>query len=185
MRQHWNHTIHQINTGTALQGLHIQSAVLLHIICHICNVYAKLPEIAVSGQCHCVIQILGILSVNGNGLPVSEVHTSCHIRRSHILCHTFCLIQHFFRKFHRKSIRPHQRHDIRTRIILMTDNLDDFAFRFLAFSTVRSQFYDYFMPAHGTFGTLHRNKNIHIDPWIIRSYKSEGLAFFKRTNHSL
>ena len=65
----------------------------------------------------------------------------------------------------------------------MTDDLDDFSFWFFAFSTVRSQFYNYLMSGHGTFGTLDWYKNIHIDPWIIRSYKTKGLVFIKCTNH--
>jgi len=65
----------------------------------------------------------------------------------------------------------------------MPQDFDNFSFRFFAASTIRCQFHYYFMSGDCTLGTLSRNKDIHIDPWIVRADKTKIFAFFKCSNN--
>ena len=91
MRQHRDHTVYQIYGGSAFQCLHVQCAVLLHIIGHVCDMHAKLIVLAFPRQRDRIVQVLRIFAVNGNGLPVTQIHPACHIRSRNLIGNIFDL----------------------------------------------------------------------------------------------
>ena len=69
--KHRNHTVCQINTGSTFPGLPVESAVLLDIVGHICNMNAQKVILPFSRKGNGIIQVFCILSVNRHHLPAS------------------------------------------------------------------------------------------------------------------
>ena len=79
MRKHRNNPIHQIHTGSSLECFPIQRAVFLYIIGDIGNMNAQYITVSFSCNRNCIVQILGILPINGNHLPISKILSSLSI----------------------------------------------------------------------------------------------------------
>ena len=101
MRQHGNDPVHQIYAGATLQGFPVQRRILLYIITHICNVYPKpIPSRLVQIQTDCIVQILGILTVDGHHLQPGQVQTPLSIRLLHLFRHPIRLMHNLLPKLH-------------------------------------------------------------------------------------
>ena len=106
MRQHRDNPVHQIHTGTALFGFSVQCRILLHIVGHIRNMDPQLVSAGalVKRNIYRIIQIFGILTVNGNNHHITQIFSACHVSLADFICHTLRLIKHFFREFHGQII---------------------------------------------------------------------------------
>ena len=68
--QHRNHPVHQIYTGSALQGFPVHGTFLLYIIGYICNMHTQYILVSFHGQRHGIIQIFGIFPINRHHLYI-------------------------------------------------------------------------------------------------------------------
>ena len=183
MRKHRDHTVYQINTGSAVFGFHIQRAVLLHIIAHVRDMNAEAVQISLFGQGNRIIEILCVLTVDRHHLPVPQIQASRHVRLTHLVRDIFNLTHDLWRKLHRNIIRFYERHDIHTRIIDMTDDLGHLSLRLLSvFSVIRDR-HDHLMSGHGSHGTFFRDKDILRDLRIVRHYKAKCLIILIGSDH--
>ena len=72
MRKHGNHPVYQINAGSPFQCLSVQGRILLDIVGDICNMHSQMVvSFLIHRKADCIIQILGILTIDGNHLYLS------------------------------------------------------------------------------------------------------------------
>ncbi len=172
MGQHGNHPVHQVNTGPPLQGLPVQGRILLNIICHVCNVNSQAVFFPIKGDAHSIVQILGILAVNGHHFHIPQIPAAGHVCLGYLLRHPFHLVHNLDGKFHWQLISPHNGQDVHPRIVHMPQDFRYFPFRTpLVRSVIRNLHY-HFVAAHGALGALPGHKNIPGQSGVIRYYKS-------------
>ena len=129
MGEHGDHPVRQINTGPPFQSLPVQGAVLLHIVGHIRDVDAKEIVLSLHHKRNRVVQIFGVLPVNGHHLPVPQVLPPRHVRRAYLLRHPNRLVLHPLRELQGQFIPLHNGQDICPRVVHMADDLHDLPFR--------------------------------------------------------
>ena len=154
MGEHRNHSVHKIHTCTSFVSLAIQRAFFLYIVCHIRDMHSQFIVLSLFRQGDCIVQIFCIFSVNRHHLPVTDIHSPCHVCRTDIFCHTLCLIQHLFRKFNWKIVPFYNGHNICPRIIDMPDNLHNLSFRLFIVSPIFRKFHNYFVSGDCSFRAL-------------------------------
>ena len=181
MRQHRNDTVCQIDACPALLRLHIKGGMFLYIVAHIRNVYAKTIIFSFHHTGNGIVQIFGVFSVDRYHLPVSEIPAPLPVCLADFLCHTIRLTQQFFGKCCRQVKVFDNRENIDPRIVLMTQDLNDFSFRLFALFSVPRQTDDNLMSGYRAHGVLFGNKNILSEFLIVRHDKSKRLAGFVRT----
>ena len=77
LRQHRNHSIYQINTGASSLRLYIQRLLFPYIPAHISNIDTKEEAaIIIFLYVNTIIQILGILAINGDNLQITPILTA-------------------------------------------------------------------------------------------------------------
>ena len=59
-----------------LQRLTVKGTSSLYIIAYICNVNTKMIDAILLCQSNCIIQILGVFSVNGDGLKMAKIQSA-------------------------------------------------------------------------------------------------------------
>ena len=71
--QHRNGTIDQIDAGGTLRSLLIDNRAFLHIVRYVGNMYTNFPKFSLFANTERIIEIFGILGVNGTGKDIAEV----------------------------------------------------------------------------------------------------------------
>ncbi len=183
MGQHRDDTIHQIHTGAPVQCLLVQRTAFCHIMGHICNVYSQSIPVSFFCQGNGIIQILGILSVNGHRLPVTTVHSACHILAVYFLSNVRNLLHHLCRKLHRNFIGTDNGQNICPRIVHMSDDFRHLAFRIFVILPVTGEFHYYFMPVDCSHRLGKGHKNIPVHLLIVRHHKTKIPAALKRAHN--
>ena len=102
MGQHRNHAVNEIYTSSAVQCLHIQCTVLLHIVGHICNMHTQNIIFSIHSKRYRIIQIFGVFSVDCHHLPVPQVFPACHISLTDFFGYIFHLFHNLRCKFCRQ-----------------------------------------------------------------------------------
>ena len=148
MRKHWNNPIHKVNTGSTLIRFFIQHAVFCHIMAYICNMHTELISTFIYGKGNGIIKVLGIFSINCNGIHCTKIDTSSLIFFIYLLRYIFQILYNVIRKFYRKIIRLYNRQYICSRIVNMSNNINDLSFRVLTVAAVICDFYDNLMTVH-------------------------------------
>ena len=170
--QHGDHPIHQINAGAPLISLPVKSTALLDIIAHIRNVHAQRIQAVLLRQGHGVIQILGILTVDGHHLPVPQIQPPCHICTAHHIRCPLRLVHHLFRKCLRQIISPDNGKDVHARIVDVPQNLCHPALRVLIFPvTIIRDLHHHLMAGDSAHAALQRDKNVPGDLQVVRDHK--------------
>ena len=172
-RQHGNHPVHQIHGGSPLKRFPVQRAPLLYIICHIRDMDAQDILTAVHLQRDRVIQILGVLAVNGHHLHIPQIRPSLHVRLTDPVRHPLRLAHDFLGKFYRKIVTFHNGQYVCTRVTDMAQDLHDLPFRTLSVRPVGDQFHHYLVAVHGSSGIFFRHKDIPGIPLIVRDHEPE------------
>ena len=86
MGQHGYDPVHQINAGAPLSCLPVKGASLLHIMAHIGDMDTQdIMPLPVPAYGHRVIQVLGILAVNGHGVGNGGLRRGGHAGGEHIV----------------------------------------------------------------------------------------------------
>ena len=128
--KHRDHAVSQIDTGPAVQGFLVQRGSFCDILRHIGDMNAQDPVIALSDQRNGVIDVLGVLSVNGDGGNSAQVFAvlpaDLLIAYIDMIRKLLRLLHDLLRKFRRNIIGPYQREDIDAGIGDMTEDLVDF-----------------------------------------------------------
>ena len=179
MGQHGNHPVHQINTGSPFDSLSVKSRIFLYIIGHIRNVHPQAVKVPFHRKAYRIIQILGILAVNGHHIQIPQIQPARHICLRYGMVGPSGLIQHTFREFHRQIVGFDNRQNIHTRIFCMAQYFCDNAFGIFPRRAVIRYFHHYFLSVYRAFGTLPRHKDIRYNPDIIRQNKPEGTMILK------
>ena len=177
MRQHGNHPIHQVNTGSPAERLLIQGTVLSHIMTHVCNVDTQPVTIGFPADGDGIVQILCILTIYGYGLPAADILSPLHFLRCHLIRDPAYLIHHLRRVFLRNTIGLYNRKNIGTRIVDVTDNFRHPSLRFFPDSAEAGQFYHNLMPGNGSHIFSLRYEDISGNFLIIRNHKPEMPVF--------
>ena len=183
MRQHRDHTVRKIHACSSLKRLPVKGAVLLHIICHIGDMNAKDVILPIHPQGYRIVQIFCILAVYCHHQPFPQVSASRTVGFAYRLSDTYCLIQHFLRKFCRDSGIHHNRHDIRSRIIYVPDDLHDLSLRLHMFAAVGCKAHHDLMTGHGAHLFPLRDINVFQVSLVIRTHESEASALFVETDY--
>ena len=130
--QHWHHPVYQVHTGAPGLSLHIQRLPLPDIPAHIGNIYPQ-EEAAIVFFLYidAIIQILGILTVNGDDfqmatiLPALEAYIFISING---LRHCIRCLLDSLREGLGQIILPHNGKDIHSWITFLAQHLHDFPF---------------------------------------------------------
>ena len=129
--QHGDHAIHQVHAGSTLEGFFIQRRGLLHIMADVRNVDSETIPVPGPLNADGVVQVLGLLAVYGNGRQISEILPSCPAVLLHLIGNLLQLVLYRPGEILRKIVGPDNRQNIYSRIVDMSQNLRDNAFRLL------------------------------------------------------
>ena len=92
MGQHRDYPVYQIHAGAPLKRLPVDCAVLLDIVGHICDMNPQDIVLPILNHGYCVIQILGILSVDRHHLPVPDILSPCPVGIGYVSGRTLRLV---------------------------------------------------------------------------------------------
>ena len=127
----------------------------------------------VKGYTDSVIQILGILSVNGHHGHIPQIPAAGTVCLGYLLGYPLHLVHELLAEFHRQLKATYDRHDIYTGIVDMSQDLHDFALWALRIRAVSGDLYHDLMSGHGSLRPLLRHKNILCYLRVIRDDKAE------------
>ena len=127
----------------------------------------------VKGYTDSVIQILGILSVNGHHGHIPQIPAAGTVCLGYLLGYPLHLVHELLAEFHRQLKATYDRHDIYTGIVDMSQDLHDFALWALRIRAVSGDLYHDLMSGHGSLRPLLRHENILCYLRVIRDDKAE------------
>ena len=105
LRQHRQHAVYKINACAALSCFLIQHAVFRNIIADIRNINTKQVFVIVNLlYINCIVQVLGILAIDGYDSALTQVATSCQLTLFNRLRHLARSLQHLLREGQRQVI---------------------------------------------------------------------------------
>ena len=127
----------------------------------------------VKGYTDSVIQILGILSVDGHHGHIPQIPAAVTVRLGYLLGYPLHLVHDLLAEFHRQIKATYDRHDVYTGIVDMSQDLHDFALRALCIRAVSGDLHYDLMSGHGSLRPLLRHENILCYLRVIRNDKAE------------
>ena len=127
----------------------------------------------VKGYTDSVIQILGILSVDGHHGHIPQIPAAGTVRLGYLLGYPLHLVHDLLTEFHRQIKATYDRHDVYTGIVDMSQDLHDFALRALCIRAVSGDLHYDLMSGHGSLRPLLRHENILCYLRVIRDDKAE------------
>ena len=195
VRQHRDHTVHEIHARSALICLRIERRPLLHIVTHIRNMDSemvdRLPVDRLLRHTDRIVEVFRVLAVDRHHRDISEIHSSVlpDLLR-HIVCGEFLrrmgnFFHHVLRELLRKSVGTDDRQDIDSRVIDMSEDLLHMSLRILISGRICVQFHDYLVSGDSAVLFPLRDKDVHRDPWIVGDHKAKAFIFFKGTDQRL
>ena len=81
LRQHRDGAVYQIHTGGTLRRLFVDDGAFLDVMAHVGNMYTHLPELAHLADTECIVEVLGVLRVDGTGPDVAHIQASADLLR--------------------------------------------------------------------------------------------------------
>ena len=127
----------------------------------------------VKGYTDSVIQILGILSVNGHHGHIPQIPAAGTVCLGYLLGYPLHLVHELLAEFHRQIKATYDRHDVYTGIVDMSQDLYDFTLRTLRIRAVSGDLHHDLMSGHGSLRPLLRHENILCYLRVIRNDKTE------------
>ncbi len=176
VRQHRYNAIHQIDARSPLVSFPVKCLSLPDILAYIRDMHAKLPDIPLAAQCHCIVKILRILAVNCDGGNPSQIKPSLKFFFADLLWDTPRLKVNFLRKIKRNPIAIDNGKHIHSRVVYMAEHLDNFPLRVLSLIPVISNIYQNLMPVHRPRSFFLGNKNIVSKFLVIGDHETKTLS---------
>ena len=137
---------------------------------------------AVSALCpldgHGVIQVLGVVPVDGDSHKVPEVQPSLRLFRKDHIRDIPDLLQHRLREFTRQVMGLHHRLYIHARLVQMADDADDLAAGILSSPAEIRDVNDHLVTVLRPHAVSRGDKDIPSDLRVIRQHKSVVLRLF-------
>ena len=127
----------------------------------------------IKGYTDSIIQILGILSVDGHHGHIPQIPAAVTVRLGYLLGYPLHLVHDLLAEFHRQIKATYDRHDVYTGIVDMSQDLHDFALRALRIRAVSGDLHHDLMSGHGSLRPLLRHENILCYLRVIRNDKAE------------
>ena len=181
--QHGDHPVHQINAGSPFQGLPVQGASPLNVIAHIRDMHAQMIDGALPGQGNSVVQILGVLPVDGNHRPAAQIHPSLEIPFQHMIRHPLGLVYYLFRELHGQLMGSGHGQHIHAGLPGGTQNLLDPALRTFLFSAVGSKTDHHLIPVFGFSAKFFGDKDILLNLRVVGNHETEISSGFIGSHH--
>ena len=111
-------------------------------------------------QSNCIIQILGVFSVDGDGLKMAKIQSAIPVSIQNMIRHTVSLTDYFIRKFAWNAKAFYNGKDICSRCTATSQILYDLTFRIAVLASVAGDFHHYLIPVLNSLGIFSRNKYI-------------------------
>ena len=172
MGQHGDHTVRQVHARPPLERLPVQRTPLLHIVRHIRDMHAQPVILPFFHKGYRIIQVFRVFSVDRHHLPVPQVFSPRAVRLADRFSDPHSLFKDFLREFRLYPHIHHDRKDIRTRIIDMSDDLRDFPLRLHMLPAIGSQLHCHLMPGHRSHFLSGRDIDVVQIPLVIRADKT-------------
>ena len=136
VRQHGNHAVHQVHAGAAAQGLPVQGTPLLHVMAHVGDVNPQSVADSVRPllllKAHGVVQILGVLPVDGHHLHIPQIQASGLVPLRNLIGDLLLHLGHHLRReLLRQLIGPDDGEDVHPGVVDMAQDLHDLPLRVL------------------------------------------------------
>ena len=147
--------------------------------------HPQMIKAAVKGNAYRIVQVFGILPVDGNHQDIPQVFPAFPVLFTDILRHTLCLVQQLFREFHRELITLNDRHNIHAGVVDMSQNLCHFSLGTALSRAVIRNLSNHLMSCHCALGVLFWNKDISSYFPIIRHKEPIILTAFLISPHHL
>ena len=174
LRQHRQYAVDKINACAALSCFLIQHAVFRNIIADIRNINAQQVFVVVNLlYVNRIVQVLGILAVNGYDSALTQVTASCQLALFNRLRHLARSLQHLIREGQRQIILLDNRQNFQTHITDVAQNLGNLALGLAVLLRPFGNFYYYLLTILRTVKVLTHNIYILTDAFIVRRYEGE------------
>ena len=133
---------------------------------------AQTVSLPVEGDADRIVQVLGVLAVDGDHDHVPQVPAPGHVRLGHLLGHPLHLVHDFRREFHRQLIAADDGHDVHSGVVDMAQNLHHPALGALPVIAVVGDVHHHLVAAHGPFGMLLWHEDVLGELVVVRDYES-------------
>ena len=127
-------------------------------------------------QSNCIIQILGVFSVNGDGLKMAKIQSAIPVSIQNMIWYTVSLTDYFIRKFAWNAKAFYNGKDICSRCTAASQILYDLTFRIAVLASVAGDFHHYLIPVLDSLGIFSRNKYIPGKFRIVTYHKTKVTA---------
>ena len=174
LRQHRQYAVDKINACAALSCFLIQHAVFRNIIADIRNINAQQVFVIVNLlYVNRIVQVLGILAVDGYDSALTQVTASGQLTLFNRLRHLARSLQHLIREGQRQIILLDYRQNFQSYITDVAQNLGNLALGLAVLLRPFGNFYYYLLTVLRTVKVLAHNIYILTDALIVRRYKGE------------
>ena len=174
LRQHRQYAVDKINACAALSCFLIQHAVFGNIIADIRNINAQQVFVIVNLlYINRIVQVLGILAVDGYDSALTQVTTACQFALFNRLRHLARSLQHLVREGQRQIILLDNRQNFQANITDVAQNLANLALGLAVLLRPFGNFYYYLLTILGTVKMLAHNIYVLTYALIVRRYKGE------------
>ena len=127
-------------------------------------------------QSNCIIQILGVFSVDGDGLKMAKIQSAIPVSIQNMIRYTVSLTDYFIRKFAWNAKAFYNGKDICSRCTATSQILYDLTFRIAVLASVAGDFHHYLIPVLNSLGIFSRNKYIPGKFRIVTYHKTKVTA---------
>ena len=127
-------------------------------------------------QSNCIIQILGVFSVNGDGLKMAKIQSAIPVSIQNMIWYTVSLTDYFIRKFAWNAKAFYNGKDICSRCTAASQILYDLTFRIAVLASVAGDFHHYLIPILDSLGIFSRNKYVPGKFRIVAYHKTKVTA---------
>ena len=127
-------------------------------------------------QSNCIIQILGVFSVNGDGLKMAKIQSAIPVSIQNMIRYTVSLTDYFIRKFAWNAKAFYNGKDICSRCTAASQILYDLTFRIAVLASVAGDFHHYLIPVLDSLGIFSRNKYVPGKFRIVAYHKTKVTA---------
>ena len=129
--QHGDGAVDEIDTRSTLRGLLVNDRALLNIVRHVGNVHADLPEILHLAYRQRIVEVLGILGVDGTGPDVTEVLATTNLLFGDARLYLLGSSLHRFRIFIRQAVLRQNSVHLYIVVALLAEHVNDLAHNIL------------------------------------------------------
>ena len=177
LRQHRQYAVDKVYTRAALSCFLIQHAVFRNIIADVRNINAQQVFVIVNLlYINRIVQVLGILAVDGYDSALTQITASCQLALFNRLRHLARSLQHLLREGQRQVILLDYRQNLQAYITDIAQNLGNLALGLTMLLRPFGNFYYYLLPILRTVKVLAHNIYILTDALIVRRYKGKITA---------